>query len=174
MSELKTLFLSFGSWAVAAILFSLIAIEPQLSVVVVAPVFCLVFGWFYIPIVVYLHLAAYSLWPWFRIRSHGKKKFAFLGSLFAALLWSLIGSKEEGSVLRFTVAYAIAAFVSAFLAIHVITAFRDDKDGWPRRFTPLGASQTSAGPTKKDWWVVFGGLGLLLFLVLVVYLQEVL
>lgn len=172
MGELKTLFLSVASMAFAAIIFCLIAFEPRLWVVVTAPFFCLFFGWFYIPVVVYLHLAAYSLWPWFRIRSHGKMTFAFLGSLFAACLWSLIGSKEEGSVPRWTVAYAVAAFVSAFCALHLIAAFRDDEDRWPLHSTPPGALPITAGPTKKDWWVVFGGLGGLLFLVFLGFLRE--
>ena len=178
MSELRTLFLSFGSWAIAAMIFFLVTVRDEstwktvLGAILVAPVFCLIFGWIYFLIAVYLHFAGHSLWPWFRIRSYSKRKFSFLGSLFAALLWSLIGSKEEGSVLRFTVAYAVAAFVSAFFALHLIATFRDDDDGWPVHSASLGALSAFAGPTKRDWWVALGGLGALLMLVLVMYLRE--
>lgn len=86
----------------------------------------MLFGWFYLPIIVGLHFAAWYLEPVFRRRPLGNLTFPICGSLFAASLFAVIGVKEQGQALRFAYSYMAAAGIAGCLSCVVIRHFRED------------------------------------------------
>jgi hypothetical protein len=74
----------------------------------------MIFGWFYFPIVLGLHVIALGCWQQvFSRKPHGRIYFTVIGAVIAAALFSLIGIKEEGSEWLYTTGYALGASVAA-------------------------------------------------------------
>ena len=67
-----------------------------------------IFGWFYIvPIAIFVSVAvAIVEQPSFQ-RGAGARLFVFSGALIGAIFMAFFGVKEEGSVVRLTIAYAV-------------------------------------------------------------------
>ncbi len=86
--------------------------------------FLVLFGWFYLPVIIGLHVWAWFAWPWCKRRGMRRISFGLVGALIAASLFAVIGIKEQGRVLHFTVAYAIAAAVSAYISCIAIATIR--------------------------------------------------
>jgi hypothetical protein len=77
--------------------------------------FLMLFGWFYFPIVFILEAIAFYVWRRFVGVRYGRACFILIGVVTSGILFSLIGIKEEGSELRYTIAYVIAASASALI-----------------------------------------------------------
>lgn len=88
--------------------------------------FLILFGWFYIPIIIVMHFIVWDLWLAFKKLWLGRFLFGMCGSLGGSVTFMLIGVKEEGSAVRYTIAYAIAAAIAAFLSCMMIVYVRSD------------------------------------------------
>ncbi len=88
--------------------------------------FLMLFGWFYLPLIVGLHFAAWYLEPVFQRGPLGSLTFPISGALFAACLFAVIGVKEQGQAWRFTFAYMAAAGIAGCLSCVVIRHFHED------------------------------------------------
>ncbi len=87
----------------------------------------MLFGWFYLPVVIALHFGAWFAWPWYKGRGLGRISFSLIGALVGAVIFAVIGVKEVGNILHFTVAYAIAAALPAFVSCMIIATLHDTK-----------------------------------------------
>ena len=84
------------------------------------------FGWFYFPIVLLLHVSAWFASSRANLWLRHRWVFPLAGSLFAAILFAIIGVKEQGHVLHYTVANSLAAFASAWFSCWLITCRQND------------------------------------------------
>lgn len=115
--------LPFASTLVAA---TILAVGISGPIGLLAGPCLMLFGWFYAPIVIGLHFLAWIIWPRFRSIDHGRMLFGLAGTLVGACLFAVIGIKEEGSLLRYTISYAVAAGTAAFLSCRCIAWLRNE------------------------------------------------
>ncbi len=88
-----------------------------------APVLAL-FGWFYFPIVLAGHFAVRRIW---RETAFPRIPFCLLLATCAALLFCLIGIKEEGKFAQSVAGYFVGAFISGCMSLWFLTSDREEQ-----------------------------------------------
>lgn len=120
-AAIKLVFLALASMLLAA---TVLACAISGPIGLVAGPILMLFGWFFVPVVIVLHGVAWLIWPLFEKRRYGRYHFAACGALAGACVFALIGIKEVGSVAYYTAANAIAAAAAAFPSCLVIARMR--------------------------------------------------
>jgi hypothetical protein len=88
--------------------------------------FMMLFGWFYLPVVIALVFTAWLLLPYIIARRLPKSVFCAGGAIIASILFGLIGIKEIGKEMHFAIAYVLAAGGGALFACFLMWDFKQD------------------------------------------------
>lgn len=79
------------------------------------------FGWFYFPVILVLEGIAFWAWHYWKKRSYGRGYFFLVAGIIGGIVFSLIGIKEVGSEWKWTIAYAVSAFIAAQVSCFLIS-----------------------------------------------------
>jgi hypothetical protein len=86
----------------------------------------MLFGWFYLPIVIGLHFIGWVTFTRLSAFRHQKLIFCIAGSTLAAGLFASVGIRQQGSEFYYAASFALAAGISASLSCLMIAHFRND------------------------------------------------